>query len=327
MRSFLFHVKVAAFALALGSSQHAMAIDIRFGHQMPVNHAFQAGAEEFARLVKEQSNGELQVSVFPAGQLGDEKSQIDQVRLGSLQMFLGTYGMLGNWLPSVSVFEAPYAIRDSEHFEAVEESDFFAKANQQMVDELGIRALTSWYLGTRHMMTNGFAVKGPEDLTGKKIRVPEAPLYIEMIKAMGGNATPFAYQEVYLGLSQGLLDGAENPVGGMYSFKYFEVADNLSMTGHLAQNMPLLVNEAFFDSLTEEQKQILVSAAKSARDLVNKRVNAEEAEAVDLMRQKGVTVTEPDLEIFRSRVAEALPPVFADKWGEGAYEAVQAIGR
>lgn len=327
MRSVLFHVKVAVLALVLGGSQHAMAIEIRLGHQMPVNHAFQAGAEEFARLVKEQSNGELQVSVFPAGQLGDEKGQIDQVRLGSLQMFLGTYGMLGNWLPSVSVFEAPYAIRDSEHFEAVEESDFFAKANQQMVDELGIRALTSWYLGTRHMMTNGFAVKGPEDLAGKKIRVPEAPLYIEMIKAMGGNATPFAYQEVYLGLSQGLLDGAENPVGGMYSFKYYEVADNLSMTGHLAQNMPLLVNEGFFDSLTEEQKQILVSAAKNARDLVNERINAEETEAVDLMRQKGVTVTEPDLEVFRSRVAEALPPVFADKWGEGAYEAVQAIGR
>lgn len=309
---------------AAGAGQ-ATAQQVRLGHMLPASHPFQAGAQEAANLLKERSNGRIDLRVFPASQLGDEKAQTEQVMIGSLQIFFGTYGMLGNWVPAMSVFEAPYAFRDLPHYRKVVESEIFAKANEAMVKATGARVIDSWYLGNRQVVTRDTPVNSPADLNGKKLRVPEAPIYIELAKAMGGTPTPFAYSEVYLGLRQGALDAAENPVSGIWTHKWHEIAKHLAITNHMLQNLAVVVNEKFYQGLSPADRELLTKTLVEVGRKVSQSVLDNEASLVGKLEAAGVKVTRPDIAVFQKRAAEMLPKVFAAKWGEGVYERIQAM--
>ena len=319
-------VAASALGAMLGAAAPAGAAEVRLGHMLPTSHPFHAAAQELVELVRERSDGRVDLRLFPASQLGDEKAQTEQVMLGSLQLFFGTYGMLGNWVPAISVFEAPYAFKDLEHYRKAEASDVFRRANEQLAEETGARVIDAWYLGNRQLVTRGFPVNSPDDLVGKKIRVPEAPIYIELAKAMGGTPTPFPYSEVYLGLNQGVLDAAENPVSGIWSHKWHEVTDHLAITNHLLQNLALIANEDFLESLPGEDREILRSSVEEVGLEVSQQVLDEEADLVGQIEAAGVTVTRPDIAVFQSRAVELLPKTFAERWGEGTYEQIQAMG-
>jgi tripartite ATP-independent transporter DctP family solute receptor len=323
--------RLRALGLALALLAHmtvplpAAAVDVRFGYMLPTTHPFHAAAQEVAKLAKERTAGRVDVRLFPASQLGDEKAQTEQVMLGSLQIFLGTYGMLGNWLPEISVFEAPYAFKDLKHYRKVVASELFKSSGEKLVAQTGVRIVDSWYLGNRHVVSRNFAVNSPDDLKGKKLRVPEAPIYVEMARAMGGTPTPFAYAEVYLALSQGVLDAAENPLSGLWTQKWHEVCKYLALTSHMLQNLTVIANEKALQGLSAEDRSALLSAIREVGEKVSQKVLDEEQGMVEKVKARGVTVTQPDIRVFQKRAVEALPAKFADKWGKGVYERIQAM--
>ena len=124
-----------------------------------------------------------------------------------------------------------------------------------------------WYWGWRNLTTGTKAVSKPEDLAGLKIRVPESPVWVEMIRAMGAAPTPIPFGEVYTALQQKTVDGQENPIPTIYSRKFYEVQAHLSMTRHMLQNNTMVINKRSFEKLTPEQQKIVLdeAAAVSAR--------------------------------------------------------------
>jgi len=314
-----------AWLVQLGAPPPAAAVDVRFAYMVTTTHPFHAAAQEVTRLAKERSAGRLDIRLFPASQLGDEKAQTEQVMLGSLQLFLGTYGMLGNWQPELSVFEAPYAFKDLKHYRKVVASELFKTASDKLVARAGVRIVDSWYLGNRHVVSRNFPVNSPEDLKGRKLRVPEAPIYVEMARAMGATPTPFAYSEVYLGLSQGVLDAAENPLSGLWTQKWHEVCKYLALTSHMLQNLTVIANEKFLQGLSTEDRNVLLSTIREVGEKVSQKVLDEEQGMVEKVKARGVTVTQPDVKAFQRRAVEALPAKFADKWGVGVYEKIQKM--
>lgn len=311
--------------LGWGERSAAAATVIRFGHLQQTNHPFHAAALEMAKLTADRSKGQLDVRVFPAGQLGDEKAEIEQVKLGSLQMFLASYGALGQWSPQMTVFEAPYAFKDLAHYRKMEKSRLYKDAVEKLAREFGMRIIGSWYLGTRQLVTRNFPVRKPEDLNGKKLRVPDNALYIELAKALGGSPTPFAYAEVYLGLQQGVLDATENPIPSMYSFKYQEVAKFLILTNHMIQNLPIIINEGFYQKLSPSDRAALGEAVAEVGNKVGEEILTNERRLRDTFKSLGVTVIEPDVQAFADRAMKMLPKQFEDKWGKGVFEEIRAM--
>ena len=146
-----------------------------------------------------------------------------------------------------------------------------------------------WYWGWRNLTTGTRAVNKPEDLAGMKIRVPESPVWVEMIRAMGGAPTPIPFGEVYTALQQKTVDGQENPIPTIYSRKFYEVQAHLSMTRHMLQNNTMIINKRSFDKLSPELQKVLLEEAAAASAKNSKLQQERETSMLEEIRKSGKT--------------------------------------
>ena len=299
---------------------------IKLGNVQPPAMIVQKGLQRFAELVAERTGGELKVEIFPASQLGTEQEILEGVQLGTIHMFEGSAGAAGRFLPALEAFAHPFLWRDLGHMLAVARGPIGQELSQRLIDAHGMRIIDmGWLFGQRHLTTAQTPVETPEDMEGLKIRVQPTTIYLEMIKAMGANPTPIDWKEVYLSLQTGVVDGQENPIGVIYSAKLYEVQEYLMLTGHITQNQVVIINEAFFQSLSPEHQQVLQEAAIEAGDYQNALI--EEGAAADLEKLKAerMTVIEPDIEAFRAATADIYLQ-FEDQWGKGLFERMRDAG-
>ncbi|GAA1762771.1 sialic acid TRAP transporter substrate-binding protein SiaP [Kocuria aegyptia] len=274
-------------------------------------HVYDAGhpVEEcgVSTLNEELQGSGLQVDSFPAAQLGSEAESLEQVENGSLDMAIAGPSFLGVWHKPAEVLDAAYLIEDADHYvEAVE-----GEAMQTVFDDLyeasDIKVLSSWYYGTRHVTANK-EISGPEDFRGLKIRTPNAPLYLENIKAMGGTATPMALDEVYLALQQGVIDAQENPIPTIATAKFNEVQDYINLTGHMVQGVHITTGRSVYEGLSEEQRTALDSAMGAAADATRQCIEEQEQSVLEEWKNgEGIQVNENvDREAFAAAAEEAL---------------------
>jgi tripartite ATP-independent transporter DctP family solute receptor len=299
---------------------------IKLGNVQPPNMIVQQGLQQFADLVAERTDGELKVEIFPASQLGTEQEILEGVQLGTVHMFEGSAGSAGRFLPALEAFAHPFLWRDLDHMLAVARGDIGEELSQELVDQHGMRILDmGWLFGERHLTTANTPVRTPADMAGLKVRVQPTTIYLEMIKAMGGNPTPIDWKEVYLSLQTGVVDGQENPVGVIYSAKLFEVQDYLMLTGHITQNQVVIINDAFFQSLSPEHQEIIQQAAIEAGDYQNQLIQEQAKQDLENLKAEGMTVIEPDIDAFREATADIYKQ-FEGEWGEGLFERMQKAG-
>ena len=315
-----------AMVLAAGPRSADAETVIKLGNVQPPNMIVQQGLQRFADLVAERTDGEIKVEIFPASQLGTEQEILEGVQLGTVHMFEGSAGSAGRFLPALEAFAHPFLWRDLAHMLAVARGDIGQELSQQLIDQHGMRILDmGWLFGERHLTTASTPVETPADMEGLKIRVQPTTIYLEMIEAMGANPTPIDWKEVYLSLQTGVVDGQENPVGVIYSAKLFEVQDYLMLTGHIMQNQVVIINDAFFQSLSPEQQEAIQQAAIEAGDYQNQLVQEQAQQDLEKLRAEGMTVVEPDIDAFRAATADIYKQ-FEDEWGEGLFERMQNAG-
>jgi len=206
-RTFLKGGAVVAGLVAMPAVLRAQASVIRWGELLAPSHPQVQMAMRVAAEVKEKSGGRIDVQVFPNGQLGAGKDMMEAVSGGALHLTTDGAGALGAFLPQLSVIEAPYLWRDAAHLAKVSTSPIFAKMNADLVAKRGMRMLNVTYYGKRHLTSGSKAVKSPADMAGFKLRVPPVDVFRAMADAWGAKATPIAFPELYLALSQGAVDG------------------------------------------------------------------------------------------------------------------------
>ena len=193
-----------------GDDYHA---ELKLAHIMPIDHPNGLGAEEFARLVKEKTDGHVTVSVFPASQLGNEKEIFDAVEIGSIDFAIIGFREPAKKYQDIGILDAPYIAGDREHLVRILNSDVVYSMFDEMEGHMGAKGIGAFYYGARYLTTKDKLVSGPKDMKGLNIRVPDQKLYIDTLTAMGAVATPMAFSEVFLSLQQGVIDGQENPLG------------------------------------------------------------------------------------------------------------------
>jgi TRAP-type transport system periplasmic protein len=281
------------------------------------------GLLRMAELVQQRTNGALRIQVFGDGQLGTEQESIEGVQLGTIDMFMGSAGSVGRFLPRLEAFAHPYLWRDNAHLLAVVRGPIGEELSNELRQKAGIRILDQgWIFGERHLTTKNTEVRKPADMARLKVRVQPTGVYLDTIRAMGGNPTPMDFKEVYTSLQTGVIDGQENPLNVIASRAFWEVQGVLSLTRHITQNQVVLISEKTFQALTPDQQKILVAAAREAGDYQNKVLADDEKSQLDLVRSKGMKVIEPDFAAFRAATADVYKK-FEGAWGKGFFERVR----
>jgi tripartite ATP-independent transporter DctP family solute receptor len=300
-------------------------IVIKLGNVQATADLVQEGLKKFADLVTDRTKGQIQVQIFPASQLGTEQELLEGVQLGTVHMFEGSSGSVGRFLPDLEVFAAPYVWRDVDHMLKTVRGPVGQGLAERLVKAKGMRVLDfGWLFGNRYLTTKSKAIYKPEDLKGMKIRVQPTAIYLETIKAMGANPTTMDFKEVYLGLQSGVIDGQENPPFVIYNNKFFEVQKFLMLTAHITQNQAIVINDKLYQGLSPEFRKILTDAAYEAGNYQNDIVLKSEQEGLDKLKEKGMTVVQPDLKAFREATKDVWKKV-SEKWEPGLYEKIQAV--
>lgn len=314
-----------AAGVFMPSIARAQATVVRWGESLAATHPQLLMADRISKEVKEKSGGRIDIQVFPNGQLGTGKEMMENVSAGVLQLTTEGAGALSVFLPALSVVEAPYLWRDAAHLAKVATAPLFLKMNEDLAAKRGMRVLSVTYYGKRHLTTGSKPVKSPADMAGLKIRVPPVDVFRAMIEAWGGQATPIAFPELYLALSQGAVDGQENPLPTIQSGKFNEVQKFLVLTEHVITPRMPIVNEAFWKGLPATDRDMIKSAIDTHSALQDKELLGQEATLVGTLKAGGMTVVEPDVEQWRKPVLASVPKKFEERWGKGTFDALAAL--
>lgn len=237
----------------------------------------------------------LDARIYGANQLGEERAVVEGMQLGAgATCHIGGTAIHNNFVRRMGVLDLPFMWQGYDHAHKVLDGEV-GKTLAKEYEARGIKILgwqDSW--GYRNVVTTKKEIKTAADLKGLKIRTIQTPTYVAALNAMGASATPMAFGEVYTALQTGVLDGFEHSPPVVFTGKYYEVAKYVALTGHLFGPTVTACSMREWQSFTDKERQVLAEAAKLAQD-VNRNLSAQrDAEAIDLLKSKGMIVTTLD---------------------------------
>lgn len=305
-KTFAKGVLTAAFVAALGGTALAEigSHTIRFASANSPGHPQVIGMERFAELVAEKSGGQMTVQLFPGGQLGGDVQTISALQGGIVQMTVMNASILSGNIPAFGSVDLPFLFNSGEEADQVMDGAF----GQSLIDMLPDQSLVGlgfWELGFRNLTNNARAVNTVEDIAGLRIRTVQAPIPIELFNALGANAVPLPYTELYTALETGTVDGQENPVANILNARFYEVQDHLTMTRHQYNPQIVMVSQRFWDGLNEEEQAVLREAEAEARVYQRQVSRDQEDEALAEVSQHMEVVELAPEEVERLREAVA----------------------
>ncbi|WP_428241697.1 TRAP transporter substrate-binding protein [Gynuella sp.] len=288
---------VTGIVFAAASSLASAATILKLSHNQDQKHPVHLSMKYMAKKVKEYTNGEVRIRIYPNSQLGTQRESMELLQSGALDIAKTNASELESFEPAYGAFNIPYIFHDRDHFYRA----LTGKVGDDILNASagkGFIGLTYYDGGSRNFYAQK-PIKSPADLVGMKIRVQPSPTAVEMIKLMGGSPTPLAYGELYTALQQGVVDGAENNPTALTNSRHGEVAKFYSLDEHTMIPDVLVIGEKSWKKLTPEQQVAVKKAAKESmlyhKDLWTKMIN----EAVDQAKSSmGVTFVDVEKQPF-----------------------------
>jgi tripartite ATP-independent transporter DctP family solute receptor len=250
---------VVLVAAALLSSAAVAQTRLRYAHVGVANAPQTLYADEVAKLVKERTNGRIEIQVFPNSQLGGVAEMVDGVRSGAIAMGHHDFGSLGRIVSNTAVFNTPFMYRDAAHSLRATDpnlSPALREINQELVQKGNMRIVGALFQGTRQL-TSKEKVLSPKDMQGKKYRGVPIKLWSSMLTGMGAVATPVEVSELATALATGLVIGQENPLPNIYNLKLYEVQKYVMLTGHMQSVLSTFINEKEWQAIPEADRKII----------------------------------------------------------------------
>ena len=295
----------------------------RFGHNNAVTHPVNLGAEQFAKRVKERTNGQVTIQVYPAAQLGDERQLGEALQVGTVDMMWSSGPMLGRYVAPFNGLEGGYLFRDQEHLYKVVRGPIGQELNEQLIKGIGVRVLDYHFAGERHLTTTNKAVRTPADLKGMLIRVPQLDNYMATFKALGASTVGIAFNETYMALKMGVAEGQENPISSIYAMKFHEVQKYINLTSHIFATGIYSMNNKKFLALPANFQAILQEEAASAGAYASSLYNKQADELVPELK-KYMTFVEVDKVAFQKAAqAGGMDEWFVKQFGKEMYQRIK----
>lgn len=263
---------------------------------------------KFQEVVEKESGGSIKVEVYTDGVLGDDRRTLEGLQLGSIQGTTVSTGPIASFSPTIGVFDLPFLFKDRETAYKLLDGPI----GQELLASLskaGFIGLGYWENGFRHFSNSKLDVTTLEQMKGLKVRTLESAIHVDIWKALGTNATPMSFSQLYTGLEQKVVDGQENPLANLKASKLDEVQKYVTLTGHVYGASPFMVSKVFWDTLNDKEKEIIKKAELEARAYQRKLAQAEDKESTDYLSSKGLKVSElkPG---EKEKMREAVKPVY-----------------
>ena len=291
--------------------------EVRFSHVLSTNSEFHLMAERFRDLMLERSDGRFRVVIYPSGQLGGERVAFEQIQVGAVHMAITGTPVLSGWVPEGQMFDLPFLFETRDHGLSVMNGPIGDWWRDLLLARTGVRSLGFLDYGFRHVYNKRRAVETPEDLAGLKLRVLQNATYLAAYSALGVQATPMNYGEVYSALQQGVIDGGEANAIGFVSSRLHEVAKFYSFTSITYNPITLLVHEPFYRALPRDIRETVDRSAADALAYQSDVARRMEADAVEEMRASGVEISRPNLAPFAPAVRPRIWDELADRLPDG----------
>ena len=279
---------------------------LRLAHGLSVDHSVHRAMVYMGEQLTALSDGQMELKIYPSGQLGSEREALELLQLGSLAITKVSAAVLEGFAEEYQVLGLPYIFRDKAHAQEV----FGGPVGRDILlssERVGLRGLGFYDAGSRSFYSKNRPITKPDDLTGLKVRVQNSNTAISMVQAMGGSATPIPFGELYTALQSGVVDAAENNPPSVYLTGHYEVCKYYSIDEHTQVPDVLLISRLLWDDLTEQERIWVQQAADASIQRQYQLWQESEKEAMDAMRAAGVQVSYPDKAPF----VEAVQPIYA----------------
>ena len=294
---------------------------LKLAHGLDVNHSVHKAMVKMGEELAKNSNGKLVLEIYPSQQLGTERECLELLQIGSLDITKVSAGVLENFAPKMKIFGLPFLFRDRQHVFNVLDGEI----GQLLLDDAKqywLKGLGYYDAGSRSFYTKENPIYTPDDLFGLKLRVMESITAMEMVKSLGGSATPISWGELYTSLQQGVVDGAENNPPSFYLSHHYEVCKFYTLDEHTVLPDVLIAGTHLWEKLSEEEKGWLQDAVNKSVIYQRKLWQEAEIEALEKVQEAGVTIIRPDKKLFEEKVQN----IYEDyKDNEEIYSLIQQI--
>ncbi len=299
-------------------------VKLKAGSTPNADHAYNVGLEKFAELINERSDGKIEIEIYPASQLGSERELVEGLQMGTVDITVVSSAPVSGFSDAFLVTDLPFMFKNRDHAYDVLDGEI----GQGLLKELegtGIKGLAIWENGYRNITNSVRPIEVPADMEGIKIRTMENPIHMDSFSQIGADPTPMAFGELFTALQQGTVDAQENPLAIIEVSKFYEVQDNLALTGHVYAAAPMLISQETWDGLSAEDQEMFQKAADEARDFERQLLIDADAELLQKLKDEGMQVTTPD----KGPWQEAMAPVY-DKWadriGQDLIDSINEVG-
>lgn len=279
---------------------------LRFAHVYEPSEPYHKWAVWAADEVKRKTAGRIEISVFGSSSLGREEDIFAALALGTINMsYTGSFYASQRHGP-MAVSSAPYMFRDAEHWIKYRDSAVFREIAGGFASATGHQVLGLTYYGERHVTSNR-PIRTPADMRNMKLRVPNSPMYLLLPRAVGANAAPIAFAEVYLALQNGTVDGQENPLPTILNRKFYEVQKYISLTGHMIDSLVTLVGAPTWNRLSATDRTTLQETFAEAAAKCTEEIRQIEARlSSEFVTTYRIEVLQVDRAAFRAAMAPLL---------------------
>jgi tripartite ATP-independent transporter DctP family solute receptor len=322
---------IGVAGLTLGASylaRGAAPMTLRWAHFAQEDHPANTAAKQFASRVETRTNGAIKINIFPNNVLGGPPEQAQQIKLGTIDMGLPTQGQLDKYDTAFAAVLLPFVFDNPAHVYRVLDGQAMTWL-APLAEKQGFILLRNWEYGFRNVTNSVRPINSPDDVKGLKLRTPPELQIQASMEALGGIVQAIAFPELYLALSQKVVDGQENPIPVIYFNKFYEVQKHLAITRHVYNNMIHTVSATTWKKLSPEQQAIFREESASAGDLMRKLIGDDEAEQINKLAAAGMQVTRPDLAPFRAKMEPAYKRIaaFAGEENVKKFQAMVEQGR
>ncbi len=320
---------VTLFALCLaacGARSDDAPRMLRAADTHPSGYPTVAAVEHMSEILEEETDGRVRIRVYPGRQLGEERDTIEQTVFGAVDITRVNAAALTSIIPETRVLQLPFIFRSREHRDAVLSGPIGDEILASM-EPFGLIGLAYYDSGARSIYTKDQPVRAPADLKGLRIRVPGSFVAISMIEALGGNATPMEFGQVYEAIRSGAVDGAENNWPSFFDTRHYEIAKYYNLTEHSFAPEILVMSKLRWNQYDKEDQMAIRSAAEQSEAHMAALWSAREEEAQAAARANGnIIVSDVDKEAFLAAVQPVYAQYASDPRLKDLIARIEAVG-
>ena len=310
--------------LAGGKSEPSASKPVKlvYGHIFAPDTLPGKGGYKFVELIKQKSNGTMEIGYKPGSALGDERAHVEQVSTGTIDLMTTGDGMISMNAPDFGVLTMPFVFRDADHAMKVRAGAVGQRMNEAMIKKAGVRIMGWQNIGARQVTSNKM-INGIADLKGLKMRLPDAKWWIKAWEKTGISVATIAFNELYLALQTGAIDAQENPADFIKGQKFYEVQKYLFLTNHVQNVQGWYMNNGRYESLSADQKKWVTESITETAAWVNEQSKIVDAEAMNFLTGEGkMQVQKIDISVLRDLV-KTLPRELGGEAAQKLYDEIQ----